>query len=167
MDWLDLLAVQGTLKSLLQHHSSKASILRRSALFIVQLSHPYMTTEKTIALTRQTFVGKVTQFCCLSCSVVSNSFDSSPYSCLENSMDGGASKATVHGIAENQTRLTSLYYTMDCSPPGPSVHGIFGARTLEWVAISCSKQSSWPKNWPQVSCMGRWILLPLSHLGSP
>ena len=54
MDWLDLLAVQGTLKSLLQHHSSKASILRPSAFFIVQLSHPYMTTEKTIALTRQT-----------------------------------------------------------------------------------------------------------------
>ena len=59
MDWLDLLAVQGTLKSLLQHHSSKASILRCSAFFIVQLSHPYMTTGKTIALTRQTFVGKV------------------------------------------------------------------------------------------------------------
>ena len=59
MDWLDLLAVQGTLKSLLQHHSSKASILQRSALFTVQLSHPYMTTGKTIALTRQTFVGKV------------------------------------------------------------------------------------------------------------
>jgi len=60
MDWLDLLAVQGTLKNLLQHHSSKASILRRSAFFIVQLSHPYMTAGKTIALTRQTFVGKVT-----------------------------------------------------------------------------------------------------------
>ena len=59
MDWLDLLAVQGTLKSLLQHHSSKASILRRSNFFIVQLSHPYMTTGKTIALTRWTFVGKV------------------------------------------------------------------------------------------------------------
>ena len=59
MDWLDLLAVQGTLKSLLQHHSSKASILRRSAFFMVQLSHPYMTTGKTIALTRWTFVGKV------------------------------------------------------------------------------------------------------------
>ena len=59
MDWLDLLAVQGTLKSLLQHHSSKASILRRSAFFIVQLSHPYMTTGKTIALTTWTFVGKV------------------------------------------------------------------------------------------------------------
>ena len=59
MDWLDLLAVQGTLKSLLQHHSSKASIIQHSAFFIVQLSHPYMTTGKTIALTRQTFVGKV------------------------------------------------------------------------------------------------------------
>ena len=59
MDWLDLLAVQGTLKSLLQHHSSKASILRRSAFFTVQLSHPYMTTGKTIAWTRLTFVGKV------------------------------------------------------------------------------------------------------------
>ena len=58
-DWLDLLAVQWTLKSLLQHHSSKASILWRSAFFIVQLSHPYMTTGKTIALTRLTFVGKV------------------------------------------------------------------------------------------------------------
>ena len=59
MEWLDLLAVQGTLKSLLQHHSSKASILRLSAFYTVQLSHPYMTTGKTIALTRQTFVGKV------------------------------------------------------------------------------------------------------------
>ena len=59
MDWLYLLAVQGTLKSLLQHHSSKASILRHSAFFIVQLSHPYMTTRKTIVLTRRTFVGKV------------------------------------------------------------------------------------------------------------
>ena len=59
MDWLDLLAVQGTLKSLLHHHSSKASILQRSAFFTIQLSHPYMTTGKTIALTRWTFVGKV------------------------------------------------------------------------------------------------------------
>ena len=59
MDWLDLLAVQGTLKSLLKHHSSKVSILQHSAFFIVQLSHPYTTTGKTIALTRWTFVGKV------------------------------------------------------------------------------------------------------------
>ena len=59
MDWLDLLAVQGTLNSLLKHHSSKALILQRSAFFVVQLSHPYMTTGKAIALTRWTFVGKV------------------------------------------------------------------------------------------------------------
>ena len=68
MDWLDLLAVQGTLKSLLQHHSSKASILRCSAFFIVQLSHPYTITGKTIALTRQTFVDKIISLflmCCL------------------------------------------------------------------------------------------------------
>ena len=59
MDWVDLLAVQGTLKGLLQHHSSKVSVLRRSAFFLVQLSHPYMTTGKTIAITRWTVVGKV------------------------------------------------------------------------------------------------------------
>ena len=62
MDWLDLLAVQGTLKSLLQHHSSKASVLWRSAFFTVQLTHPYMTTGKTIALTRRTFVGNASAF---------------------------------------------------------------------------------------------------------
>ena len=66
MDWLDLLAVQGTLKSLLQHHSSKVSILRRSASFTVQLSHPYMTTGKTIALTRQTFFGNIMSLLLLS-----------------------------------------------------------------------------------------------------
>ena len=74
MDWLDLLAVQGTLKSLLQHHGSKASILQCSAFFIVQLSHPYMTTGKTIALTRQIFVGKVMSLlliCCLGFSLSS------------------------------------------------------------------------------------------------
>ena len=64
MDWLDLLAVQGTLKSLLQHYSSKASIFQHSAFFIVQLSHPYMTTGKTIALTRRTFVDKVITLLC-------------------------------------------------------------------------------------------------------
>ena len=69
MGWFDLLAVQGTLKSLLQHHSSKASILWRSAFFMVQLSHPYMTTGKTIGLTGRTFVGNVCfLICCLGCS---------------------------------------------------------------------------------------------------
>ena len=67
IDWLDLLAVQGTLKSLFQHHSSKASILRHSAFFIVQLSHPYMTTGKTIVLTRRTFVGKVMSLLLIHC----------------------------------------------------------------------------------------------------
>ena len=67
MDWLDLLAVQGTLKSLLQHHSSKASILQQSAFFIIQLLHPYMTTGKTIALTRQTFVKKVMSLLLIHC----------------------------------------------------------------------------------------------------
>ena len=75
MDWLDLLAVQGTLKRLLQHHSSKASVLWHSAFFIVQLSHPYITTGKTIALTRRTFVGKVMSLlfliCCLDWSELS------------------------------------------------------------------------------------------------
>ena len=88
MDWLDLLAFQGTLKSLLQHHSSKASILRHSAFFTVQLSHPYMTTGKTIALTKRTFVGKVTSllFCnaALGCNLkndrmISVHFQSKPF----------------------------------------------------------------------------------------
>ena len=79
MDWLDLLAVQGTLKSLLQHHSSKASILGHSAFFIVQLSHPYMTTGKTIALTRQTLVGKVMFLLFNMLSMFVNSFSSSVF----------------------------------------------------------------------------------------
>ena len=93
MDWLDLLAVQGTLKSLLQHHSSKTSILRHSAFFIVQLSHPYMTTGKTIALTRRSFVDKVMSllFNMLSRLVIGEG-NGTPlhYSCLENPIDGGA-----------------------------------------------------------------------------
>ena len=75
MNWLDLLAVQGTLKSLLQHHSSKASILWHSAFFTVWLSHPYITTGKTIALTRWTFVGKVMSLLCISYRDRRNDFD--------------------------------------------------------------------------------------------
>ena len=93
MDWLDLLAVQGTRKSLLQHHSSKASILWHSAFFTVQLSHPYMTTGKTIALTRQNFVGKVMSllFNMLSRLVIGEGNGTPlPYSCLENPMGRGA-----------------------------------------------------------------------------
>ena len=81
MDWLDLLAIQGTLKSLIKHRSSKASILRGSAFFMVQLSHPYMTTGKTIALTRQTFVSKVMTL-------------------LFNTLSRGAWRATVHRVAK-------------------------------------------------------------------
>ena len=115
MDWLDLLAVQGTLKSLLQHHSSKASILQCSALFIVQLSNPYMTTGKTIALTRQNFVGKVMSllFKVLSRLVI-----------------------TFIPRSEWSQSVMSLCNPMDCSLPGSSIHGIFQARVLEWVAIT-------------------------------
>ena len=106
IDWFDLLVVQGTLKSLLQHHSSEASILQYSAL-MVQLSHPYMTTGKTIALTRKTFVDKVMSM--LFNTLVRES-NGTPlqYSCLEIPMDGGAWWATVHGIAKNQTRLSNF-----------------------------------------------------------
>ena len=114
MDWLDLLAVQGTLKSLLQHRSPKASILWRSALFIVQFSHPYMTTGKTIPLTRWTFVGKVMSllFNMLSRLVIGEG-NGTPlqYSCLENPMDGGAWWAAVHGVVKSQTRLSDCTFT--------------------------------------------------------
>ena len=116
MDWLDLLAVQGTLKNLLQHHSSKASILWHSAFFIVQLSHPYMTTGKTIALTRQTFVGKV-------------------MSVLFNMLSAAAKLLQL---------CLTLCDPTDSSPPGSPVPGILQARTLEWVAISFSSGSLLP-----------------------
>ena len=92
MDWFGLLAVQGTLKSLSQHQSSKASILCCSVFFIVQLSYPYLTTGKTIALTRQTFVGKVTSllFNMLSRLVREGNGNPLQYLCLENPMGGGA-----------------------------------------------------------------------------
>ena len=107
MDWLDLLAVQGTLKSLLQHHSSKASILQCSAFFTVQLSHPYMTTGKTIALIRWTFVGKV-------------------MSLLFN-MPSAAAAA-----AKSLQSCPTLCEPTDGSPLGSSVPGILQARILEW-----------------------------------
>ena len=93
IDWLDLFAVQGTLKSLLQHHSSEASILQPLAFLIVQLSHPYMTTGKTIALTKWTFVGKVMSLLCNMLSkLVIGKGNGNPlqYPCLENPIDGGA-----------------------------------------------------------------------------
>ena len=117
MDWLDLLAVQGILKSLLQHHSSKASILWCLAFIIVQLSHPYMTTGKTIALTRWTFVGKVMSllYNMLSRLVIGEG-NGTPlqYFCLENPMDGGAWWATVHGVQKKWTRLNDLEHVHSC-----------------------------------------------------
>ena len=106
MDWLDLFAVQGTLKILLQHHSSKASILRRSAFFIVQLSHPYMTTGKTMALIRDP--GSIPR---LGRSPREGNGNRLQYSCLENSMDGGAWWATVHGVAKSRTRISDFTFT--------------------------------------------------------
>ena len=114
MAWLALLAVQGTLKSLLQHHSSKASILQCSAFFIVQLSHPYMTTGKTIALTRWTFVGIVMSllFNMLSKLVIrEGNRNPLQYSCLGNPMDGEAWWAPVHGVAQSQTQLSDFTFT--------------------------------------------------------
>ena len=122
IDWFDLLVVQGTLKSLLQHHSSKASILRCSAFFIVQLSHPYMTTGKTMALTRRTFVGKVMsllfnilsrfvigEYCAVQCSVAQ--------SCL------------------------ILCNPIDCSPPGSSVHRDSPGKNTGMDCLSFSRGS--------------------------
>ena len=108
---MDLLAVQGTLESLLQHHSSKASIIWCSAFFIVQLSHPYMTTRKTIALTTQTFVGKV-------------------MSLIFNMLSAAAAKSLQS--------CPTLCDPIDGNPPGSPIPGILQARTLEWVAISFS-----------------------------
>ena len=115
MDWLDLLAVQGTLKSLLQHHSSKASILRHSAFFTVQISHPYTTTGKTIALTRWTFVGKV-------------------MSLLFNML-------TAAAAAKSLQSCPTLFDPIDGSPPGSPVPGVLQTRTLEWVAIFFSNKT--------------------------
>ena len=126
MDWLDLLAVQGTLKSLLQHHSSKASILQHSAFFKVQLSHPYMTTGKTIALARRTFVGKV-------------------MSLLFNMLSGlviaflPRSKRLLISWLQSPSAVILLLLQLcptlcdpiDGSPPGSAIPGILQARTLD------------------------------------
>ena len=135
MDWLDLLEVRETLKSLLQHHSSKASILQCSAFFIVQLSHPYMTTGKTIALTRQTFVDKV-------------------MSLLSNML----SRFIQVGKVKVAQWCLTLCNSMGCSPPGSSVCGLLQARILQWVAIPFSRGSSQIRDQTQVSfIVGRFL----------
>ena len=153
MDWLDLLAVQGTLKSLLQHHSSKASILRCSAFFIVQLSHPYITTGKMIALTRCTFAGKVMSllFNMLSRLVITFlpkgkclliSWLQSPSAVILEPPK--IKSATVSpSAAEMLQSCLTLSDPIDCSLPGSSIHGIFQERVLEWVAIAFSVKLSY------------------------
>ena len=153
MDWLDLLAVQGTLKSLLQHHSSKASVLRRSAFFTVQLSHPYMTTGTTTALTRWTYVDKIMSLFLnmLPAAATAKSLQSCPTLCdpIDSSPPGPAVPGVgchfllqcmkVKSESEGLQSCRTLSDPMDCSLPGSSVHGIFQARVLEWGAIAFSK----------------------------
>ena len=126
----NLLAIKRTSKSLLQHHSSKASIFQQSAFFLAHLSHPYMTNGKTIALTIQTFAGKL-------------------MSLLFNRL----SRFGITFLANVQ-----LCDPMDCSLPGSSVHVISQARLLEWVAISFSRGSSWLRDQTHVSCIGMQVL---------
>ena len=156
VDWLYLLAVQGTLKSLLQHHSSKASILQHSAFFIVQLSHPYMTTGKTIALTSRTFVGRVMSllFNVLSRLVIMNS----------------PGKNTGVGSC---SRLQGIFPKQGLNPGFPhcrwilyqlSNHG--SPSILEWVAYHFSSGSFWLRNWTRVSCIASKYL-PAEQPGKP
>ena len=163
MDWLDLLAVQGTLESLLQHHISKASILLCSAFFIGQLSHPYMTTGKTIALTRWNFVGKVMFLLFNMLSRLVKTFP--PMSkCLLISWLESPSAVILESPQKSEVKIIYLYPTlcepMECSPPGSSVCGTLQERILEWVVIPFSRGLN----------LGllhrRQILYDLSHQGS-
>jgi len=136
---LDLLAVQGTLKSLLQHHSSKASIIRCSAFFIVQLSHPYMTTGKTKALTRQTFVGKVMSLLFNMLSRLVITFLPRTKRLLISWLQSLPAVILAAAAAAKSLQLClTLCDPIDGSPPGSAVPGILQARILEWVAISFS-----------------------------
>ena len=112
IDWFDLLEVQGTLKSLLQHHSSKTSILQHSAFFIVQLSHPYMTTGKTIAFTRWTFAGKVMS---LLFNMLSRNGNPLQCSCLMNPRDRGAWWAAVYGVTQSDLAAAAAAAAADWS----------------------------------------------------
>ena len=146
MDWLDLLVVQGTLKSLLQHHHSKASILQCSAFFIIQLSHPYTTTGKIIALTRQTSVGKVM-------SLLFNMLSSLVITFFPRSKSCPAlcdPVAVVHQAPLSMGFSRQDYWSgLPCPPP---VH-------LPDAGIEPTSL--------YVSCIGRWVLYHEHHLGNP
>ena len=170
MDWLDLLAVQGTLKSLLQHHRSKASIFRCSAFFIVQLSHPYMTIGKTIALTRRTFVGAASRDTpvltrgsqawlrncpashrCWALGRGSQLGPQDPGLGSEYSPQGSHAGVTVLGHSRQCVLSRFSRVQFFATPetiyglPGSSIHGISQARILERAAISHFKGSSRPR----------------------
>ena len=138
IDWFDLPALHGILKSLLQHHNLKASVLWHSALFMVQLSHPYMTTGKIIALTIKTFISKVMPllFNTLSRFVI---------------IFFPRSKLKVNVLVAQP--CPTLCNSMDCSLPCSSVHGILQARIPELVAISSSKGSSQLRDQTRISCI--------------
>ena len=149
MDWLDLLAVQGTLKSLLQHPSSKASILQRSDFFTVQLSHPYMTTGKTIALARRTFVGIVTSllFSMLPRLIITFlprskrlliSWLQSPSAVILEPQKIKSDSPAAAAAAKPLQSCPTLCDLIDSSAPGSPIPGILQARTLEWVTICVS-----------------------------
>ena len=157
MDWLDLLAVPGTVKSLLQHHSSKASILWCSAFFTVQLSHPYMTTGNTIALTRWTFVGKVMSLLLNMLSRLVITFLPRSKHLLISWLQLPSAvileppkikSYTIFGKYCGDGGLLfqscpTLCDPMDYSLPGSSVRGIFQARVLEWVTNGPNFQKTW------------------------
>ena len=170
MNWLDLLAVQGTLKSLLQHHSSKASIFRQSAFFTVQLSHPYMTTGKTIALTRRTFVGKVMSllFNMLSRLVITllPMSKSLLISWLQSPSAVGQSKSRCWCCLVAKWGPT-LHKHVDCNPAGSSVYWISQSRILEQIAVSFSR-GIFPTQRSNLH-LWHWQVnsLPLSHQGNP
>ena len=160
MDWLDLHAVQGTLKSPLQHHSSKASIFQCSALFTVQLSHPYMTTGKTIALTRRTFVGKAMSLLFNILSRGSNIWAFLYWHQESSKVDISSPRLyfsliiylNVLCAVLNRLSCVWLCDPMDCSPPSSSVHGTLQAKILERIAKPSFRGSSRPGDQTHVSC---------------
>ena len=148
IDWFDPLTIQGTLKNLLQHHSSKASILWHSAFFIVQLSHWYISTGKARALTIRNFIGKVVSLKNVPLKIKTWAWPSA-WSAL---WDLGPSACSV------SKSCPTLCDPLNYRPPGSSVHEYTQASILKWVAISFSRGSSWLRDWTQVCllCLLHW-----------